>query len=408
MPPSYLTANSSLPQFQSHVLPSNDFGDQDLGQPYSQENFDSGMQHGPSPLTSQHSDQQFQPEGLTANNNFGGDFNQSQEFGEKQGQFFDGGLLDPQLSLNTQQQDQSINPADIMSNISSPQMMQPTPPNLLAPNAQHSEPTSPFTNPGQQWSPNHSRHASLDPHAAFTNGNPGGQPEWNMMQGAQFQGHRRAPSEHSDLGHSDVSSSVAPSPYMPQTDNFDQQPSPMVRPQQENQAYDSLGIESFTLSEPQNQGNSPRHSPFVSPMISPQPGLGAAHDSQFMLQPEMQNSFNGGSPRDTYPNQTEQFPQFPPEARLGSNDYGPAGAMAPPEINVEFAGPQSHMVERPRIESEFDALSPPDRSKNRVIRKILSHTDTARRSQSAHACEVRYLHFSARHTLLYHGYAGVQ
>ena len=406
--PSYLTANSSQPQFQPHVLPSNDFGDQGLGQTYSQENFDSRMQHGPSPLNTQHSGQQFPAEGLTANNNFGGDFNQSQEFGDKQGQFFDGGLLDPQLSLSTQQQDQSINPADIMSNMSSPQIMHPTPPNLLAPNAQHSEPTSPFTNPGQQWSPNHSRHVSLDPHAAFANGNQGGQPEWNMMQGPQFQGHRRAPSEHSDLGHSDVSSSVAPSPYIPQTDNFDQQPSPMMRPQPENQAYDSLGIESFTLSESQNQGNSPRHSPFVSPMISPQPGLGSAHDSQFMLQPEMQNNFNGGSPRDTYPNQTEQFPQFPPEARLGSNDYGQANVMAPPEINVEFAGPQHPMVERPRLESEFNALSPPDRSKNPVTPKTPHILTRAHRPQRAHTCQVRYLCVSPCHTLLYHCYIRVQ
>ena len=373
--PSYLANNSSQPQFQPHVLPSNDFSDQGLTQTYQQDNFDSGMQHGASPLSTQHSGQQFQPNMLnTNNNNFGGEFTQP-GFNDKPSQYFDGVLLDPQLSLNTQQQDQSINPADIMSNMSSPQNIQPTPPNLLPPNAQHSEPTSPFTNPGQQWSPNHSRQASLDPQAAFTNGNQSSQPEWNMMQGPQFQRHRRAPSEHSDLGHSDVSSSVAPSPFMAQPDNFDnfdQQASPMMRPQQENQTYDgSLGIESFTLSDPQNQRNSPRHSPFVSPMMSPQPGLGAAQDSNFMLQPEMQNNFNnGGSPRDTFPNPTEQFPQFPPEARLGSNDYGQADAMAPPEINVEFAGPQPSVMERPRYESEFDALSPPDRSKKHLSPKL--------------------------------------
>ena len=317
-------------------------------------------------MGTQHAGQQFQSTMLGANNDFGGDFTQT-GFNDKQSQYFDGGILDPQSSLNTQQQDQSINPADIMSNMSSPQNMQPTPPNLLAPNAQHSEPTSPFTNPGQQWSPNHSRHASLDPQAAFTNGNQGVQPEWNMMQGPQFQRHRRAPSEHSDLGHSDVSSSVAPSPYMLQTDNFDnfdQQASPMMRAQQDNQAYDgSLGIESFTLSEQQNQRNSPRHSPFESPMMAPQPGLGAVQDSNFMLQPEMQNNFNnGGALGDAFSDATEQFPQFPPEARLGSNDYGQADAVAPPKINVEFAGPQSTM-ERPRYESEFDSLIPPDRSK---------------------------------------------
>ena len=366
LPSSYLGNNTSQPQFQPHVLPSNDFNDQSLGQTFQQDSFDSNMSHGTATMSAQHPGQAFPPGMMNVNNNFGSDFTQ-QTFDDKQGQYFDGGLLDPQLSLNTQQQNQSINPADIMSNMSSPQNMQPTPPNLLAPNAQSSEPTSPFTNPGQQWSPNHSRHASLDPQAAFTNGNQGSQPEWNMMQGPQFQRHRRAPSEHSDLGHSDVSSSVAPSPYLAQADNFDnfdQQTSPMMRPQQDNQAYDgSLGIESFTLSDPQNQRNSPRHSPFVSPMLSPQPGVGAAQESSFMLQSDMQNNFgNNGSARDPFPNPTEQFPQFPPEARLGSNDYGQADAMAPPEINVEFAGPQPSLMERPRFESEFDALSPPDRS----------------------------------------------
>ena len=384
--PSYLSANSSQPQFTPpSILPSNDYGDPSLGQAFGQENFDSSMQQGNMALGTQHPGQQFQADGLTANN-FGGDFGRQQEFSDKQGggQYFDGGLLDPQLSLNTQQQqDQSINPADLMSNMSSPQVMQPTPPNLLAPNSQHSEPTSPFTNPGQHWSPNHSRHASLDPNVAFVNGAQGGiSSEWNIMQGPQFQGHRRTPSEHSDLGHSDVSSSVAPSPYMPQNDNFDQ-PSPGMRPQQDSQVYDnSLGMDAFTLSEPQNPNprTSPGHSPYVSPMIGPQPGLGGVQESQFMLQPELQNNFNGAS-RDAFPNQAEQFPQFPPEARLGSNDYrqagNMAGNMAPPEINVEFAGPQQSMMDRPRFESEFDGLSPPDRSKKSPINISISchHTN---------------------------------
>ena len=357
--PSYLASNSPQSQFPPHVLPSNNYGDQGLGQGYTQDSFDSSMQHGNIINTQQ--GERFQSEGLTANN-FGGDYN------AKRGQYFDNGLvLDPQLSLNTQQ-DQSINPADLMSDMSSPQVMQPTPPNFLTPNAQHSEPTSPFSNPGHQWSPNHSRHASLDPNVAFVNGTQGVSPEWNNMQGPQFQTHRRTPSEHSDLGHSDVSSSVAPSPYIPQNDTFDQS-SPMVRPQQDGQIYEnSLGIEAFTLNDPQNPNTraSPRHSPYVSPMIGPQPGLGAAQDSQFMLQPELQNNFNGTSPRDAFPNQAEQFPQFPPEARLGSNDYGPgqADVMQPPEINVEFAGPQHATMDRPRFASEFDGLSPPDRSQH--------------------------------------------
>ena len=366
---SYLNNNSSQPQFQPHVLPSNDFGEQSFGQTYQQENLNPN-------LNAQHSGQQFQSD--MVNTTFGGDFpQQQQEYNQKQDQFDDGFLLDPQLQVNTQQ-DQSINPADIMSNMSPPQGMQPTPPNLMPPNAMSSEPTSPFTNPGQQWSPNHSRHVSLDPSAAYTNGVQQNQPDWGSMQlqGPQFQGHRRAPSEHSDMGHSDVSS-VAPSPFIAQTDNFDtfeHDRSPMVRPQQDNQGYDGALLESFSLSESQNQRPSPRHSPFHSPRMSPQPGLGGAQNDQFMPLPEMQNSFNGGSSGEpTFPNQTEQFPQFPPEARLGSNDYGQADAMAPPEINVEFApSTQPGRFEPPRFEGDFDALIPPNRGKKHAT--LLVHT----------------------------------
>ena len=401
---SYVNGSQPPPQFQQHVLPSNDFSDQAFRQSYRPSGIDSSFQQESSHINSNPTNNSFQADSLGLDTNFG-NFSQQQDLLGKPGQSFENSfMLDPQLQANLQQQQQgSINPADIMSNMSSPQNMAPTPPNLMPPDAHHSSgPTSPVANQGQQWSPNHSRHASLDPSAAFANGQ---QPaEWaGMLSGSQFQTHRRAPSEHSD-----VSSSVAPSPFMAQNDSFDafdQNPSPMLNAQQDSQLYqDGLGIETFSLSEPQHQRNSPRHSPFVSPRMSPQPGLGPAQDSNFMPLPNANNSFNGGPGSEIFTNQSESFPPFQPEERLGSNDMGQAAQMAPPEINVEFApATRQPNFEPPIFENEFDALSPPnDRGKENPMRIVVPCTNYINvRSKGANACQIGYIYqFTARHPQL--------
>ena len=120
-----------------------------------------------------------------------------------------------------------------------------------------------------------------------------------------------------------------------------------------------LGIETFSLSEPQDQRNSPRHSPFVSPRMSPQPGPGMVQDNNFMPLPN--SNFNGAPGSEMYTTQPEQFPPLRMEETLGSNDMGQAAQMAPPEINVEFAPTTRPSFEPPRFESEYDTLSPPER-----------------------------------------------
>ena len=138
----------------------------------------------------------------------------------------------------------------------------------------------------------------------------------------------------------------------------------MLNAQQDPQIFENggLNIESFSLSEPQDQRNSPRHSPFVSPRMSPQPGLGMSRESSFIPLPN--SNFNGALGSEIYTTQPEQFPPFQPQERLGSNDMGQAAHMAPPEINVEFApNPRQPSFEPPRYENDLDALSPPERGK---------------------------------------------
>lgn len=198
-PDRYMNGPVQQSQFQQHVLPSNDFTDRNYGQSYQHSGLEPDFRQEPSHINTQQGNQHFQSDALGVNSNFG-QFSPQPDFIKPTESFGNGFMIDPQLDTNIQPQGH-INPADIMSNMSSPQNMVPTPPNqLMPPEAHSSDPTSPTSNQGQQWSPHHSRQASLDPSAAFNNGQ---QPsDW---AGMQFQTHRRAPSEHSD-----VSSSVAP------------------------------------------------------------------------------------------------------------------------------------------------------------------------------------------------------
>ena len=356
LPPSYMNGSAHQSQTipQQHVLPSNDFSDPKFGQ-YQQNSLEPGYPQEAVHINGNQSNQQFQPDGLGQQQNFGG-FSQP-EFNSKPVQSFENNFLDPQLDSNIQPQG-SINPADLMSNMSSPQNVAPTPPNLMPPETHSSGPTSPISNHGHQWSPGHSRNASasLDPSAAFSNGQQG--TEWTGMQ---FQGHRRAPSEYSD-----VSSSAAPSPFLPQQESFESfepNPSPMLNPQQDPQIFgdNALGIGSFSISDHSQQRNSPRHSPYVSPRMTPEPGLGLAQNNDLMpLTPN--NQFDGGPGSQIYTHQPEAFPSFPPEERLTSNDMGQAAQMEAPEINIELApSTQQPTFDRQRgYSNDFDALSPPE------------------------------------------------
>ena len=357
------------------------------------------------PVNSQQSDSQFQNDMLSLDTTFGG-FPHQQPFLNKQERFgsYDS-LLDPQLQPSgtlqqrQQQPEQSINPADIMSNMSSPQNLAPSPPTLMPFNSQHSEPTSPFTNSGQQWSPNHSRQASLDPVAAYNNGP---QQEWsNMLQRPQFQGHRRAPSEHSD-----VSSSAAPSPFPAQSDTFDtvdQNPSPLLDPQQDNQLYqDGLGIENFNISD-NPQKHSPAHSPFVSPRLSPQSGVGMSQEPTYIRLPEPQNKYAANLAPEGYTNQTEQFPTLPPEQRVPSNDYGQADQYDVPQINVVETAPmpQQQAIENPGFPTDMDALSPPERGETLFPLYFMAFHSQENRAKRSHTSKIRNLHLTTGHPQFY-------
>ncbi|KAL8874161.1 MAG: hypothetical protein Q9174_000466 [Haloplaca sp. 1 TL-2023] len=364
LPASFLDNSLQRPPYQQqHVLPSNDFGDIDHKSSYQQDNSISNINRSPSPSHLQ-SNPQFNPQLLANNqgNNFG-NFEQQHSFSNKTGQGLDNTfLLDPQLDM--QAQHQSINPADIMSNMSSPQNMIPTPPNLLPPDQNSSNHGSPQTNQGQFYSPNHSRHpsASLDPSAALNQA----QSQGDWYAGEQFHTHRRAPSEHSDF-----STSVAPSPLLPQQDSFDtfDQPSPMLNAQQDNHMYhDALGIGQFSISDPQQhpeQRFSPNHSPYVSPRMSPRTGLEFPQE-QFQLSPDMQTDFNGRSGPDVYPPPPNSaFPNF--QHRMSSgNNMGQAAQMVAPEISVDLApppAPSPFVPMGPRPDGDSDALSIPARGK---------------------------------------------
>ena len=367
--PPYMNGNTQQLSFPQHVLPSNDFNDPSNGQSFP---VDDIRQSRRASQLNNELNHHFNPNILEPNppSEFE-DFSQQQEFATKQSLPFENAfMLDPQLQANMQAHHQSINPADIMSNMSSPQNMNTTPPNLMPPEASSPGP-SPSSTHGHHFSPDHSRQVSLDPSSAqFPNGQ---QPtDWaGMLAGAQFQTHRRAPSEHSD-----VSSSVAPSPYLAQQasfETFESSPSPMLAAQQDPQLYhDALGIEAFSLSDPQHQVHqhqnqqqehiSPRHSPYPSPRMTPHSGFGMPPENSFMLSNDMQQGIFNGQPGPEFysspPNQG--LPQF--AMRHDSGDMGQAAQMAPPDIHVELAPPSRQPNFEPlRPENDLDALSPPER-----------------------------------------------
>ena len=353
----YLTTQSSHFQQQGII-------GQELEQQYKQRNSISSGQQRPSHLELRDSNHQFVNNFVSSDsaNTFADQF---PEQGLNGKQDFDNTfMLDPSLQTGAQPQNQSINPAELIGNMNSPQGHLSTPPNLMQVDSRPTTGQSPSLQQGQFYSPGHSRHASLDPSSAgFPNGQ---QPtDWTgMLASASFQQRRRAPSEHSE-----VSSSVAPSPFLNQQESFetyDPSRSPMLNPQPDSSLYqEALGIERFSLSDAQQQqrqGVSPRRSPYVSPRMSPHQGLGIAPETQFMLPSnDMNNPYGVNLGSQSFRSPAEQDFANHYQHRETS-DMGQAAQMAPPEINVELAPPSRQQnYEVPRNDNDTDALSPPER-----------------------------------------------
>jgi hypothetical protein len=237
-----------------------------------------------------------------------------------------------------------------MNNMATPQTHHsPTPPHLLGPephqpgSAQH----SPAFNQHQfSSSPgSHSRHASLGPEAALLS---------NQWAQPQFQGHRRSPSEYSDV------SSAAPSPNLVSQDAFDpadQRHSPMQRAT-DPALYDGLSLGNFSISDPQQHsphlpGRSPSHSPAISPRILPQPLPEMNAPQGFGLGPQSAG-FVPGAP---YPGM-----QAPPEAFPNLNQGGEPGMMMAPAINIDFApASRQNSFEPGKPQMDHESLTPPER-----------------------------------------------
>jgi hypothetical protein len=305
--------------------------------------------------------------------NFNGDFPLFSSTSNQADQY------DPSFFMNElppQSGNQSVNPAQL--DMSSPQTNAPTPPSFLQPEGQSpaSAHQSPNFNQGQfQSSPNHSRHASLGPEsAAFPQGQ--NQVEWSMMP-PQFQGHRRTPSEYSDV-------SVSSAQHSPNLGHHEYEPleshSPMQNPQDAGLYQQVLSIGDFSLSDNHishsaspRRGLSPSHSPSISPRLGPQQLPGFAPQNAFML-----GSNNGfGQPQGMYGVQgQESFPTL-------GNEMGQAQQMVPPEINVEFApASRQNSFEPPKPSLDQDALTPPERGKNPILPDMI-HTNIIRPSASS-------------------------
>ncbi|PHH92237.1 hypothetical protein CDD83_8348 [Cordyceps sp. RAO-2017] len=234
----------------------------------------------------------------------------------------------------------------------------PTPPNLLQPDghqpgsAQHSPAFSQhhFSSPPG----GHSRNVSLGPEAALLRSQISA--DWTQPQ---FQGHRRSPSEYSDV------SSVSPSPHLVSSDTFDDHGghSPLQRASDGNLYQEVLGIGNFSIADTNHgqHGRSPSHSPAISPRIQPQQA------------PEM-NAAYGLAPS------AAGFGAYPGLQLTGesfSSSMQAAGAdvsqMAPPAINIDFAPNKPSAFEPSKTHMDQDSLTPPDRGRQKS--RPRSHTD---------------------------------
>jgi uncharacterized Zn-finger protein len=220
-----------------------------------------------------------------------------------------------QANINTA----NVNPAEL-SKMSSPQ--DHASPNLLSPDNHNSpgQPASPTSTNGQYYTPQHSRHQSLDPSSAYSL--PG---EFQNPAFQQFQ-HHRTPSNQSD-----VSSNAGYSPNLGQSEVFDSvenQASPYMNPQPDTS--NDYGLAAFSL-QPQP---SPGHSPYISPRLMPNQGLGLGQD--IMLN-QTQSQMPGP---EIYTSQAESYPTMVSAHNRNLStvsDMGQADQFAPPTIQIDPA-----------------------------------------------------------------------
>ncbi|CAG8925233.1 unnamed protein product [Penicillium salamii] len=253
-------------------------------------------------------------------------------------------LLDPQMHQR-QSMNQAVNPADLVSPISNSGSSHPSQ------DPQHSSPgpmSPPGSTPGTYYTPQHSRHTSLDPSTAYYNPHPN--PDWqSVMNNVSFQGHRRAPSEVSEV------SSANHSPYLSQHefDGIENNASPSLAPQSDPTLYENgLGMESFTLSEQQQQGISPLQTPYISPRLMPQQGGEMIPNASYL-------SPFPAAPTDMYGMSQDDMMNMG-QLNNAPGDIGQASQMAPPSINVEFAPPlRNQNFDSSKPTADYDSLSPP-------------------------------------------------
>ncbi|OBT48773.1 hypothetical protein VE00_00849 [Pseudogymnoascus sp. WSF 3629] len=274
-------------------------------------------------------------------------------------------IYDPSLYINDSPQ-QSVNPADLIGDISSPPHHTPTPPQMLT--AEHPQTSSAQHSPSfnqHQFprSPGHSRTASLQPESAqFPNAQL--PTDWGMIP-QQFKTHRKTPSEYSDVS----ASSVAPSPNLGLHDSFDttdQRHSPLVHPQDQGIYQDLGAMGNFSISDPHHgtsplNGRSPAHSPQPSPRLDPQQMGQMNQQSPFMLSMNMPNNGYIQQPTlDMYGQQQFKQENF---GEMGQEQQGQGPQMPPPDINIEFA-PASRQNSFPvKAPLDQDALTPPQRGR---------------------------------------------
>lgn len=240
----------------------------------------------------------------------------------------------------------SLSPSDLTTMTSPQSHHSPTPPNLLhleghgPGSAQHSPSYSQhrFTSPPG----GHSRNVSLGPEAALLPNQIG---DWTQPQ---FQGHRRSPSEYSDV------SSVAPSPNLGSSDTFEDHGghSPLQRASDGSLYSEVLSIGNFSIGD-SNQGQhgrSPSHSPAISPRIQPQ------------QTPDMNNAAYGVRPSSArygaYMGMQIAGESFPAMQTACGADVS---QMAPPAINIDFAPNKPSSFELSKTHMDQDSLTPPDR-----------------------------------------------
>lgn len=230
--------------------------------------------------------------------------------------------LDPNYNMSQQS---NVNPADL-SKVSTPQDHQS--PNLLSPENHSSpgpQPGSPASTNGQYYTPQHSRHTSLDPAAAYGD-----------YTGNNFQQHRRAPSDHSD-----AVSSASHSPYLGQVELHEpiESHSPYLPAQQDTS--NTFGMDSFSIGD--NTYRSPRLMPSMEGH-----GLGVQQDLTQMQQPEVY------APH-----------AIPAHMRNQSivSELGQADQFAPPTINIEPAPVSRVSSFGPQGKHYEGTLSPPGSSR---------------------------------------------